>query len=171
MNCLIEEKTNLECELRQLNESLHEELCSRVVNENELSEVTEDLKEEKEEKAKLFIQLDALKCEMAEKCDEIDRKQRELGQYESELSTIKMSLSSTTSDLETMKEKMGMVSAEKQESDKNVIVYQERLAALQCTLDQEVSSLKFQLSSEVLKYDDEIMVRRLLLESIICIFF
>ena len=144
--------------MKELNDNLQEENYSRLVNENELSETSEELKKEKNEKEELLVQVDTLKRQVTEKSEEVNAKMAELAGHKEELSALKSSFISTTNDLESVNENMKSIIAENLGWEEQVNVYKEKLASLQCTMDQEVSSLKFQLSSEVLKYDDQIKV-------------
>jgi molecular chaperone GrpE (heat shock protein) len=67
-------------------------------------------------------------------------------------------LSSKENELEKVNELLGNTQKEKDELERKQANYEEQRANLQCTMEQQVSSLRFQLSSEALKYDEEIKV-------------
>ena len=93
--------------------------------------------------------------------NELDNKDVELVKYKNELSAMQISCEEAENSIKMMKEQVESLVGKKDECEKQVVVYQEKLKRLQCTMDQEVSSLRFQLSSEALKYDEEIKVSTL----------
>ena len=159
--CTLNEKSDLESELKLLNDKFQEESYLRLVNENELSEITEQLKEVKDEETVVIKELDKLKEEMVKSKNELDNKDVELVKCKDELSAMQISCEEAENSIKMMKEQVESLVGEKDECEKEVVVYQEKLKRLQCTMDQEVSSLRFQLSSEALKYDEEIKVSTL----------
>ena len=148
----------MDSEFQVVNEKLQEESYLRVVLENEVSEITEQLTKEKSEQADHIKEIESLKMNF----EEIEKKYKdvedELALSKEELIIVKSNLDTKGNEmLETEKLLRNSVQ-ENKEINQLKVKYEEQLTNLQCTMDQQISSLKFQLSSEALKYDEEIKV-------------
>lgn len=158
MNCLEKEKIEIGSEIQKVNEKLQEESYLRLVLENEVSDINEQLNKEKSEQADSLKQIQRFKVEVEKfeaQCKELND---DLVKNKEELELATTSLYAKKNELAGMEELLGKSAKLKEEMDNKIANYEEQLVNLQCTMEQQVSSLKFQLSSEALKHDEKIKV-------------
>ncbi|XP_028395468.1 FYVE and coiled-coil domain-containing protein 1-like isoform X2 [Dendronephthya gigantea] len=157
IHCLENEKSEIDSEIQNVNEKLQEECYLKLVLENEVSDINEQLNKEKTEQAVSLKEIDRLKVEnekFGAKCKELNDDLVKKKEERLELTTS--SLYEKKNELATMEELLGESAKLKEEMDTKIASYKEQIVNLQCTMEQQISSLKFQLSSEALKYDEEI---------------
>lgn len=136
-----EEKLRLSAqeELAALKEQLEETVESKYELEKELASITQTLQTMDSEKQFLDSQVRTLEEKMLACQDE------RIG-LEDELDVARQQLEAANEA--RIRAEQGQVKA------------QEQLESLRCMMDQEIAALKFQLSSETMKYETELKVRK-----------
>lgn len=125
-------------ELESLKQQLEETVTSKHKLETDLASITDSLQTMDSEKKHLDDQMRTLEEKMSSCQDERIGLEHELGVARQQLEAANEA---------RIRAEQGQVKA------------QEQLESLRCMMDQEIAALKFQLSSETMKYETELKVR------------
>ena len=151
---LAEEKCKVLDELTQL-KGIREE-------EEKLESLKAQLEDTAQSKQKLENELttitDSLQTMDAEKKD-LDGQLRSL---EEKMSSVHDERIGLEHELDVAKEQLEAANEARIRAEQSQVRSQEQLESLQCMMDQEVAALKFQLSSETMKYETELKVSSIL---------
>lgn len=158
LKSLKKEKSEIDSEIQKLNEKLQEESYGRIVLESEVSEITELFNKEKNDHCDSVKEIERLKLEVGESASKCEELKVELIERNEECNSVAENLETKETELAKMEVMLDESQMEKQDMEKNIESYKEQLTNLQCTMEQQISSLRFQLSSEALKYDENIKV-------------
>ncbi|XP_072020526.1 FYVE and coiled-coil domain-containing protein 1-like isoform X2 [Amphiura filiformis] len=132
-------------ETKEVNQHLNAEIAS-------VNEQIETAQEERKEIANKLEQIsDETTSQLTDKATKISELEAELeqtvkvkGELESKVGEIQEMLDAKTSSYEELEEKLKEV--------------EEQLGSMQCVMEQEVSALKFQLSSEAMQFQEKLQV-------------
>ena len=131
-------KTGVDDELCALRQQLDETVKAKEKLTTDLQNITETLEIIESEKKSLDEQLKALKENMAACQDD------------------KVSLEH---ELDVTKQQLEVANEARIRAEQGQVKMQEQLEGLRCMMDQEIAALKFQLSSEAIKYETELKVK------------
>jgi len=164
---------NIKIKLSQTEErnTSHENELSRRQEEIlRLSALIEELKEE----------IKNLESEIQEKCNEIESLNSKLEETGSEIARTSENVENAEKNIIALKKDIRILTEEKTAMEAQVVIDREQLEQanegrikaecsqakteeelknLRCLMDQEVAALKFQLSSETMKFEEEIKVQ------------
>lgn len=159
---LAEEKCKVLDELTQLKGIREEEEKLRSEAHDELESLKAQLEDTAQSKQKLENELatitDSLQTMDAEKKD-LDGQLRSL---EEKMSSVHDERIGLEHELDVAKEQLEAANEARIRAEQSQVRSQEQLESLQCMMDQEVAALKFQLSSETMKYETELKVSSIL---------
>lgn len=153
---LSEEKCKVFDELTQLKGVREEEEKLRSETHDELASLQAQLEETAQSKQKLENELatitDSLQTMDVEKKD-LDGQLRSL---EEKMSSVHDERIGLEHELDVAREQLEAANEARIRAEQSQVRSQEQLESLQCMMDQEIAALKFQLSSETMKYETEL---------------
>ena len=160
ISLVVEEKCKALDELTQLKGLQDEVKKLRSSANNELAALKKQLEETVQSKQRLENDLgsitDTLQTIDAEKTD-LDGQLRTL---EEKMSSCQDERIGLEHELDVARQQLEAANEARIRAEQGQVKAQEQLESLRCMMDQEIAALKFQLSSETMKYETELKVRK-----------
>ena len=158
ISLVVEEKSQALNELTTLKGLQDEEQKLISHAHNELAALKEQLEETVESKQKLETDLASITYTLTT----IDAEKRDL---DSQVKTLEEKMSNCQDEkigleheLEVARQQLEAANEARIRAEQGQVKAQEQLESLRCMMDQEIAALKFQLSSETMKYETELKV-------------
>lgn len=158
ISLVVEEKSRALNKLSNLQNRREEEEQMKLTAQKELSVLRNQLEETVESKQKLEIELASI-SETLENMDsekkQLDEQMRDL---EEKMCACQDERIGLEHELDVARQQLEAANEARIHAEQGQVKAQEQLESLRCMMDQEIAALKFQLSSETMKYETQIKV-------------
>lgn len=155
-----EEKCKTLNELSLLKGRREEEEELRLKAQQELAALKDQLEETVKSKRKLEIELASITDTLQTMDNEKKHLDDQLRTLDEKMSSCQDERIGLEHELEVARQQLEAANEARIRAEQGQVKTQEELENLRCMMDQEMAALKFQLSSETMKYETELKVRR-----------
>lgn len=155
LSVITEEKLKSENELSIVKEQQSEGNEARTRVEATLIKVKQQLQETNDSKQKLVQELNVIADALRTLEDETTNR---LALFKEQVSSLQDEKSTLEHEIEVARQQLEAANEARIRAEQGQMRTQEQLESVRCMMDQEIAALKFQLSSETMKYETEIKV-------------
>ena len=155
LSVITEEKLKSENELSIVKEQQSEGNEARTRVEATLIKVKQQLQETNDSKQKLVQELNVIADALRTLEDETTNR---LTLFKEQVSSLQDEKSTLEHEIEVARQQLEAANEARIRAEQGQMRTQEQLESVRCMMDQEIAALKFQLSSETMKYETEIKV-------------
>lgn len=158
ISLVVEENSRALNKLSSLQNRREEEEQMKLTAQKELSVLRNQLEETVESKRKLEIELASISGTLEGMDSEKKHLDEQMREVEEKMYACHDERISLEHELAVARQQLEAANEARIHAEQGQVKAQEQLESLRCMMDQEIAALKFQLSSETMKYETEIKV-------------
>ena len=156
----MEEKSKALNELSMLKGRREEEEQLRLKSQQELAALKDQLEETIKSKHKLETDLESITGTLQTMDTEKKYVEGQMKTLEDKMASCQDERIGLEHELDVARQQLETANEARIRAEQGQVKAQEQLESLRCMMDQEIAALKFQLSSEAMKYETELKVRK-----------